>query len=277
MNRSIKKIDASEYLSVLQFNTLADCCSDNSDYGFPYVDSNVLEWSSRAHALEREIFRHDPDIIALEEIDKPDFFSMLLKKRGYKSCYFKSPLSKHGIITAWKISKFHILDNLHLQYKRSDNSLSSQIASMVNLRFLGNEWTLNISFVATHLKSKPEFRDERCYQVKQLKEWIENHKAGCLIIAGDFNDTPDSGLSNMLPGMKDACSKHMEFTTFKTRPNKDNVPTEVKRIIDYIYYEENTFTPVELLGCPPHVHKPGLPSVVYPSDHLSLWVKLRIF
>jgi len=277
MNRYLKKVGKNNYISVLQFNTLADCCAKTDSLGFPFVDPSVLDWGFREPKLEKDIFRYNPDLIALEEVDKPEVFERMFTKYGYTSTYTKSSKSNHGIMLAWKTSLFKFLDYHDLQYSFGGIS-QTQVAGMVNLKYIGEEWSMNITFASTHLKSKTNFRGVREAQLEQFNHFIQKHKKGGVLMAGDFNDVPDSKMIYLLGRkMEDACSKHMEYTTFKTRPSfSGEDPTEIKRIIDYIFYDKSFFTPINILGCPPHVDYPGLPSELHPSDHLSLYAKFRV-
>lgn len=134
--------------------------------------------------------------------------------------------------------------------------------------------------VAVHLKAKPEFEQQRLaqaqYFLRELKEFMGDEPSD-VVICGDFNAEPTEPVYAALENgsnigvtfnsaYKSATSEEPEFTTFKIRPKGKVVHT-----IDYVWHSKNLKVTGYLqipqqdeIGCD------GLPSMAYPSDHLSL-------
>ena len=63
-----------------------------------------------------------------------------------------------------------------------------------------------------------------------------------------------------------------EWTTWKYRQVPGEEKSQKKRCIDYIWYAPKTIRPKQVLALPKdsQMHQLLLPSLDYPSDHLSL-------
>lgn len=163
----------------------------------------------------------------------------------------------------------------------------------------------------THLKAKSsaECEADRYRQAKQLVDGIlelqkqtrfpsvksngngsapdgAGSPACHIVLAGDFNTTDDSdaflnlrdaGLQSLWDYIPTQPSPLPNFTTWKYRPDADGNVTDVKRVIDYIWYSEGLtalrrWSPlsVEAIGAD------GLPSWQYPSDHIALCCDLLV-
>ncbi len=99
-----------------------------------------------------------------------------------------------------------------------------------------------------------------------------------MIVGGDWNDVPGSlahaavtehplGLASAYAALDGA---EPAWTSWKVR-----AAGEVKRTIDYVWFERSTLRPVATLGIPDDgaVGAARLPSWQYPSDHLALVVR----
>jgi len=147
----------------------------------------------------------------------------------------------------------------------------STVALVALLAVDGVEFCL----ATTHLKAKPGFEERRARQAAELLEIVGEVAAERpVVLAGDFNDIPDSPACELIRSHRlglrsaylDALGREPDWTTWKIRAAEG----EVRRTIDYIWYRGLELKGV--LSIPPdaQVESVRLPSWQYPSDHLSL-------
>jgi len=252
--------DEETHLTVFHWNLLADYLSD----AFPNTDPHVLTWDYRSPLIREVIRDSHADVISLVEADHySDFYEQELNALGYKSLYLKkNGKNLDGCVLAWK-EEVLTLESHDFLVLLKDNSQVAIIAFFRTTRDQG------LCIATTHFKAKEGFEDIREREAVVLIERINalntNHYP--VIICGDMNDYPDSKMAKIfsqsfLPGY------YMDkWTTWKKRKS------EVKRTIDYIWYNEG-LKPVARLSVPTNESCPQfLPASYYPSDHLSIAVK----
>jgi len=134
-----------------------------------------------------------------------------------------------------------------------------------------NNNNLGVFVAATHLKAKPEFEEQRKQQVQLLIQEFPafiNGKKWPTFILGDFNDIPQSAPIKFMQEHYTSAYDNTDkgyWTTWKKRED------EVKRIIDYIFYDPKLSTLEAVL--PPPDSPTHLPDTFYPSDHLAICAK----
>eukprot|EP01130_Rhizamoeba_saxonica_P012190 TRINITY_DN511_c1_g1_i2.p1 TRINITY_DN511_c1_g1~~TRINITY_DN511_c1_g1_i2.p1 ORF type:complete len:158 (-),score=29.30 TRINITY_DN511_c1_g1_i2:24-497(-) len=126
---------------------------------------------------------------------------------------------------------------------------------------------------ATHLKAKLGFEQVRANQGTALINFINEYNRNNLpvVICGDFNDEPNSLVYNILKQRYTTIysGEHQSWTTWKKRS------TEVKRTIDYIWYQPNRIGVDAILNIPEDSECPDmLPAAYYPSDHLAIGAQI---
>ena len=155
---------------------------------------------------------------------------------------------------------------------------SNQVAIIVMLNDLLTDRKFLVA--VTHLKAKVGNERIRLAQGKDLLlnlrqmecEMGNDTKVLPMLICGDFNATPDELIYQemLASGFKSAylsAAKHESpFTTWKFRPK-----VEVCHTIDYVWHTSEFITR-NFLELPPKdvIGEAALPSVDFPSDHLSL-------
>jgi len=149
--------------------------------------------------------------------------------------------------------------------------------------------SLDISVSVTHLKAKQGFEDLRLSQGAILLQNIENYlkpnETLPVIVAGDFNDNPNSFVYNLFSTGKAKSSHQKEFhspyqlkSSYKTYDDKGIEPyttykkreVEIVLTIDYIWYSPQLVSTkcLEIPTLETFVHR--LPCAEYPSDHLMI-------
>jgi len=271
-----------------------------------------LAWRYRSWRLLEEILRHEPDLVALEEVDHfHDFFLPAMQAAGYEGEWIpktKSSCSQYGYTadgTAvfWRSSAFVPLRGRKRRgRKRSDSSVvmssfkeedgtpSNQVFAMVDLKHRSSQETVRL--VATHLKAKAGEENERLryFHVGQLLQAISAEPAPAhTVVCGDFNSDPfgvlgvhtasavprvlaTSTLRSAYPLPTSLRDCAHLYSTWKRR-GSDDTP----HWIDYIFHSPS-LRPTSLL-LPPHasdLDAARLPGFRYPSDHIALAAEFEI-
>lgn len=188
--------------------------------------------------------------------------------------------------------RFYLLKYEFVEYDKQQ----SQVAILANLKLKNSN--NHFIFAMTHLKAKQGYEDVRLKQgyilLQRLNSFIHSleKKPDGIIISGDFNDVPSSKLYQLFATgkaesdlkeifthnfiLKSAYSNYDKsgvepYTTYKKRE------TEVRRCIDYIWYEEEKLKVNRLLEIPNYENlKDRLPCAQYPSDHLAIMAEFQI-
>lgn len=262
-------------LTICTWNVLADCCCDDSDGGFPYVSEATRDPAKRARKQLLILASEYPDLLALQEVDKPKRFGPFLEEIGYKVTYFKREGSPLGTMVAIRESLDFVMWN---KAELSENRF-----------LLGVTFTYKdaiFEFWTTHLKAKADGEAARIQQAARIALLLDNEQTN-YILAGDFNDHPSSECVKILKqsgfcSADEACVrlKPRSFTTYKTRRDSEGVPIEQKKTEDYIFFkgrdvvltgfEEGDYVSGAIQNCTLELKPPGLPSEQFPSDHLPL-------
>lgn len=270
-------------VKILTMNTLADQCAKNDPQGFPYVDYEILEWNNRKVQLIKIITEQSPDFICLQEVDHfTDWFEPELLSLGYTGIFCSNGgvsaldknLPKHGCCLFYK-------SGIYSNVFYSKNILGVEYPTVFICGLFENIITRkNIVIGTTHLKAKSPFRNARLDQGKYILENIKGYLTDTstpIIIAGDFNATPDEPVCDyfrkFFTSAYDDVEKSDDFyTTIKQRD------ILYKRCIDYIWYIPVSVTLTKRLGVvrSDDVPYPYLPNLTHPSDHLHIIAEFRM-
>lgn len=244
-------------IKVVSFNTLAVVCADTSLQGFPFTDTDVLDWSYRSRLIERKIVGWcvEKYIICLQEVDQIDWYGKLFSGLGYN--VIMGDKLPHRCLVAHP-SEMEVRNTVKGKYPNC-----SQEYLLVRFK--------DFIVVNTHLKSKKEFFSTRIDQIKYLLSKIKSNR---VIVAGDFNESnvEDSCLELMFRSGYSNAHPFMESTTCKKR---DRITCHK---IDWIWFkgfnllDSNTEVPCgDMVNC----DLPLLPTSSHPSDHVSVTADLH--
>lgn len=229
-------------IKVLHWNILADSLTD----GFDGVTPEHLTWQYRLPLVVEIIRNHDPDVIALQEVELAQFTDLKKAFPLYYGIYAEKmgdgSDDTHG--TAIFVSR------------------EMQVTSYAVHRLLGGKIFTSVLINdkmligACHLKAKEGYEAMRLREVHEILNLNVGVKQQ--INVGDFNDVPTSlCIAKMC---KHYNLYHPTFTTHKSRNGEVK-----KRVIDYIFFRNV----VETNGC---ANEPTalLPNAQFPSDHVPL-------
>jgi len=254
----------------MTWNALADSLADS----FPDVDKKYLTWEYRKGLIMQVIEENSYDIVCLQEVEHfNDFYQPEMEKLGYEgifqSKFSEDNVERDGVALMWKKSKFEKKNHDIIRYTPND----TQLAIISLLYGKSGKNVPSVCVATTHLKASIGFEDKRKTQGVSLLESVDkvNTEKYPVVICGDFNDTPDSLVCNKFRKHFSSAYSGESWTTWKKRE------TVVKRTIDYIWYDYDSFRVTETLETPnkSEIDPPYLPSAHYPSDHICIACKLE--
>jgi len=289
---STDKIDSDDScIRIFQWNHLSQTLGTKNDQ-FVKCPPEALVWETRRWRLLEEILRHQPDVICLQEVDHFKLLEKALGSVGYSGRFLPKPDSPciyltdnngpDGCAIFVRDSKFEVLSEARriLEVWRVQ---SNQVVLCMNLK--EKESGKELCVATTHLKARKgallsTLRNE---QGKDMLDWLALKAAGrALVLCGDFNADPSEPvytsvtnhaalqLSSAYP--TSSSSQEELYTTWKIRETG-----EQKYILDYIFHSKQ-LEPAAILEMPRdnEIGEDRLPSLQFPSDHLSLVADFKL-
>jgi len=270
-------------LRVLQWNQLSQTLGTQND-GFVRCPLAALEWRTRRWRLLEELLRHHPDIICLQEVDHFPLIERALSSLGYTGHFVAKPDSPciylpsnsgpDGCALFYKKDQWQMVGQLQSRILEVWHVQSNQVAVAVNLRHL--ETKEEVCVATTHLKARSgallaTLRNE---QGKDLLAWlstVKQHRP--LILTGDFNADPTEAVVRTIKEeLVSAYPDSTPFTTWKIRETG-----EQKSTLDYIFHSGGIQASATLdMPTEQQVGKDRLPSLAFPSDHLSMVADFQV-
>ncbi|XP_052795472.1 nocturnin-like [Mya arenaria] len=267
---------------IMQWNVLAQAMS-GVDKNFIKCPKEAVQWQIRKNRILQEILRYQPTVLCIEEVDMFDFLTENLAPFGYVGIFIPKPKSPclefadnmgaDGCAMFYKTSAL-ILSNSNSVSLKIDGKPTNQV--MIFGQFQTKIDSPQSFYVGvTHLKAKPDFSEQRRKQGEFIADFIKtNCSDDPVIFCGDFNAEPiepvyqimkDLNLNSVYTSLSEDGKTEPKFTTWKIRPKG-----EVTHTIDYIWYSGFKVKAILDLPSEEEVGEGRLPSLKYPSDHVSL-------
>ncbi|KAL3002160.1 hypothetical protein AAZX31_08G039700 [Glycine max] len=147
--------------------------SQHSDL-YVNVPSRYINWAHRKRIISDELFGWDPDIICLQEVDKYFELSDIMVKAGYAGSYKRRTGDKaDGCAMFWKA---------HKQMCKSDSR--RLLVGNIHVLYNPNRGEVKLGQIR-FLLSRAQYLSEK---------WGNTP----VVLAGDFNSTPQSGIYKFL-------------------------------------------------------------------------------
>ncbi len=278
-------------LTLLHMNVLAQTLTTSKPcdkFGvpgtaFPHVEQPdvVFDPARRMKLLLQVLTEHKPDVMCLAEVDEEMFNEIAnALPKAYIGMFQHKNTNCNDAHDGTAIFYLSTRVQCLRTFSNSIDPKSSQVVMYAHLRMRSDK---RKSFVvaATHLKAKlgcEEVRKNQCISIMMRMATIMKNitPPPTMFLLGDLNDTPDSQcikyLENNPLQIQSAYAKFYRsktadeyYTTYKKREE------EVRRVIDYIYYQSYVTTCEGVASIPPISAFPNrLPAVNYPSDHLAM-------
>jgi CCR4-NOT transcription complex subunit 6 len=318
---------------VFDYNIL--CNAYANSVSSDYVPSWALDWNYRKEIIVQEILQSNADIICLQEVELEQYeelFLPTLQSHGYDGAFLIKTRAKtmseaerkvvDGCATFYKRAKFSLEQVYRVEFgplamnriQKSDvlyNRVMNRDNVALLCRFSSREYG-NLLVGNVHIHWDPAFKDVKLIQaallVEQLNAVREAYPQIPIVLTGDFNSVPQSGVYEMLSGGSLA-PQHEDFCTYIYEPfyseglkhglclqdvymsmdptieysaarTVTNCTPRYEGVIDYIWYSENSLVPSGIYGLLPKEYLGrligGLPNAHLPSDHLPLMAEFRL-
>ncbi|VDP21366.1 unnamed protein product [Echinostoma caproni] len=273
---------------------------------FVHCPSVLLDVDTRSAQIAAEINRFTPDVICLQEADiheliirqlntTRDIYELQFRPKENSPCLgIPGNMGPDGVAIIFRSDRFVLVrcEDLPL------DEASGRTALLCTLRpkdpKLFEQFPL-IYIVSVHLKAKVHFSAVRlsqgtflCNALRTLsnRARMNNSSIPPLFVCGDFNAEPHEPVIQLMQDM--ACPHGWElrsvyseayggsepdYTTWKIRSGRRLAELEEAcHTIDYIWYSSNVLRPLGAWSLPTkeEIGPQGLPSTIFPSDHLNL-------
>lgn len=212
-------------------------------------------------AIAKVIIDHNPDIVALQEVDvnvnrsgSIDQAKILAEKTGMKAYYFGKAIDHDGGDYGVAILSKFDLNNIQTLSLPADPETKSEPRVLATAEIRTDDG-FEFVFGVTHLEVGQE--TNRLMQVEAIVSFADKSSLP-MIVAGDFNAKPDSRTIQMLDATFKRTCEECAPTIPVINPN---------RAIDFI-----AFTPQDKFKVIQHVVIPE----TYASDHLPVFAELEI-
>lgn len=317
-------------MSIMCYNILCEKYATPQMFG--YVPSWYLSWEYRKQVILHEILSYDAELVCLQEVESSQYeqyFKPQLRMRGsYDSFFFPKSRAKtmnewdrsfvDGCAMFFKADKFRLEEKMAVEFNqlalsrpllRKHKDMYNRVMTRDNIsviaRFEHRDSRQEIIVGNAHIHWDPAYRDVKLIQTIMLVEEIEKmsllHQKAAVVVCGDFNSLPGSGVFNFLetgsvpgnhpdfmgftyePYTTDGC--HHSLALRNTYANSDLTFTSMTAmfmgVIDYIWYKQGAgLTLRGYLGSVSGDYVKqivGLPSQSMPSDHVSLVVEFGVY
>ncbi|KAH1251770.1 Carbon catabolite repressor protein 4 3 [Glycine max] len=197
---SDQSLASQERFSVASYNILGDRnASQHSDL-YVNVPSRYINWGRRKRVICDELFGWDPDIICLQEVDKYFELSDIMVKAGYAGSYKRrTGDAADGCAMFWKADKFRLLEGESIQFK--DIGLRDNVAQLSVFEMCESD-SRRMLVGNIHVLYNPNRGEVKLGQIRFLSSRAQylSEKWGNtpVVLAGDFNSTPQSGIYKFL-------------------------------------------------------------------------------
>jgi endonuclease/exonuclease/phosphatase family metal-dependent hydrolase len=287
----------------ISWNVLMD-----APHSFTYLAPAHAAFAHRGPLINEHLFALDADIAGLQEVSRLDSLSAEFSESHavlFAAKLRSAAVPGDGCALLLRRARFDVLDVQVLHYAAAGATpgaapLANQVAIIATVFDKAAQRALVVA--VTHLKAAqtPAAEAERLAQVEQLAAAVraaaaraEEHAGGApvpVLLLGDFNTYPGQrpyfALLTLMPDLVSAynylprsgapaayAEGEPAFTTYKFRGAEEKRACE-----DYIFFSgAKGLSRVALLRLPSAAELGegrGLPSQVYPSDHLTLGAHL---
>ncbi|KAK4283707.1 hypothetical protein QN277_000632 [Acacia crassicarpa] len=191
---------STERFTVVSYNILADRNAYEHRDLYLNVPSQYLKWNHGKRVICEELLGLNPDIICLQEVDKYLEISDTLVKAGYMGSYKRrTGNTVDGCAMFWKADKFRLLEGESIEFKGI--GLRDNVAQLSVFEICKSD-SRRLLVGNIHVLYNPSKGDVKLGQIRSLLSRAQtlSEKWGNVpvVLAGDFNSTPQSGIYKFL-------------------------------------------------------------------------------
>ncbi|TPP65849.1 Nocturnin [Fasciola gigantica] len=291
-------------IRIMQWNILAQGFVPLDE--FVHCPSAILDMESRCTQIAAEVNRFGPDVVCLQEADvheqvlrhlnkTHDIYELQFRPKDNSPCLgIPDNMGPDGVAIIFRSDRFVLVHCEDLPLDESNNRTALLCTLRPKDPKIFEQFPL-IYMVSVHLKAKAQFTAVRlsqgtflCNALRTIsrRAIVNDYPIPPLFVCGDFNAEPYEPVIQL---MRDVACPHgwelksvyaeayggsePDYTTWKIRGGKRLVQVEEAcRTIDYIWYSSNVLRPLGVWSLPTkeEIGPYGLPSTIFPSDHLNL-------
>ncbi|CAL5047219.1 unnamed protein product [Urochloa decumbens] len=201
--------------TIMSYNILADYNARNHPDLYRGVPWDAMRWDSRMRLIICEISHWDPDLVCLQEVDRFQDIAAGMKSRGYEGIYQRrTGDTRDGCAMFWKSKRLRLLEEDSIDF--SEYNLRNNVAQICVFELNG---TQKIVLGNIHVLFNPKRGDVKLGQIRLLLEKAnalsEKWDEIPIVLAGDFNSTPDSAIYKFLSTMKLSGLDSSEFDLYE--------------------------------------------------------------
>jgi len=283
--RLIEKTGDRNGFSILSFNILANqyVAGTKRPEMYAHCDKDSLPWDYRVKKIIKQLVTSNADLICLQEVERWTFENDILRAlrgRGYAGEIVcnerKGGGEVPGTATLYKTNVFKCVWN--------ERSYRSLVLGFEILQ--GREKGSVLASANSHLEGNPLKEKERAGQMqgvfKKLRRRVNDFKF--VILCGDYNDGARSDLCQKIlagEGFMSCYDGHdaRDATCLLTPDDADAIDIERARV-DHIFFDSRLRVRAVMEVIDPSWSREatieqGLPSLLWPSDHLSIGAVLK--
>lgn len=184
----------------------------------PFLKVDTIDIDAIVNVIKRE----NPDVVALQEIDKfvprsgkIDEAKIIAEKAGMNYHFFKSIDYKGGEYGIVILSKYKLRNIKQIILPKIDPNAETRSMGYAEITVYGEK----ITFACTHLDITGE--PTRFLQAKVIVKEFEN-LSGPIVLCGDLNSTQGSESITLLQQyFKNSCTGNCGFTVPATKPRRN--------------------------------------------------------
>lgn len=209
---------------LVSYNILGDANASNHGDLYCHISPDIMDWSSRKRLICQELDMWKPDLMCFQEVDHFDELDQEFGKIGYSGIFKgRTGEAKDGCAIFWKNHRFRLLQEESIEFKEFD--LRHNVAQLCVFELNQNPMNVQrdnrtepvevdslqedmhpkgrrVVIGNIHVLFNPKRGDIKLGQVRVLLQEAhalsEKWGKADVVIAGDFNSTPQSTLYKFL-------------------------------------------------------------------------------
>ncbi|KAI3440527.1 Endo/exonuclease/phosphatase domain-containing protein [Psidium guajava] len=190
--------------TMVSYNILGDKNASKHRDLYTNIPSPYMKWERRKRVICEELIGWNPDIICLQEVDKYFELSKILERAGYVGSYKgRTGDAVDGCAIFWKANEFWLLEEESINFK--ELGLRDNVAQLFVFQACKAE-SKHLLVGNIHVLYNPSRGDVKLGQIRHLssRAHILSEKWGSIpvLLAGDFNTTPQSAIYKFLSTSK---------------------------------------------------------------------------
>lgn len=270
-------------VKIMSYNILAQTLLVRHINLYRHCNRNmqILQEEHRYRNIVNEILNYNCDIVCLQEVEDSDlnYFVNVLAQHNYKHVYKKRTGDNvDGCCIFYKHRKYALTRCKFVEYFKGDHhSLMNKhnVGVIANLRSAHQ----SIIIANTHFLYNPRRNDIRYEQCKHLLSQVKHmyetsaSENTSVVITGDLNSSPKSGLVNFILRNKDFKFK----SAYDLNAHSASTFHDEWTLVDYIFYTSDVLKLLAVKSLPQYNKETitRIPNKDQGSDHFALVAMFR--